>query len=194
MPLVHTHFFFFLYKLLINRGFNFIAIHARHLGFDEESTPQGGHANLFIHDNFFRPLDLHLLVWNELKRSRPFWPMRDLGVKWVTCLQGHFTHETESLWLLHFKHSHSWKRQSRFKFASHCTWGTNGLCECMMDVKSTCMESYMASNGSYCMVTWTIFKTHLLEVCLTQNRETMALRTLKTVDLFYLTMCENPHK
>ena len=37
------------------------------------------------------------------------------------------------------------------------------------------------------MVTWTIFKNHLLEVDLTQNQETMALRTLTTVDfiLFY---------
>jgi hypothetical protein len=37
------------------------------------------------------------------------------------------------------------------------------------------MDSDMASNGSRFMVTWTIFKNHLLEVGLTQNRETMAL-------------------
>ena len=49
------------------------------------------------------------------------------------------------------------------------------------------MDSYMASNGPCFMVTWTIFKNHLLEVDLTQNQETMALRTLTTVDfiLFY---------
>ena len=35
------------------------------------------------------------------------------------------------------------------------------------------------------MVTWIIFENHLLEVGLTQNQETMALRTLTTVDLFY---------
>ena len=35
------------------------------------------------------------------------------------------------------------------------------------------------------MVTWTIFKNHLLEVGLPQIRETMALRTLTTVDLFH---------
>jgi hypothetical protein len=29
------------------------------------------------------------------------------------------------------------KRQSWSKFASHCAWGTNGVCECEMDVKST---------------------------------------------------------
>ena len=43
------------------------------------------------------------------------------------------------------------------------------------------MDSYMASNGSWCMVTWIIFKNHLLEVGLTRNRETMALQMLTTV-------------
>ena len=47
------------------------------------------------------------------------------------------------------------------------------------------MDSYMASNGSCFLVTWTIFKNHLLEVGLTQNWETMALRTLTAVDLFW---------
>ena len=31
---------------------------------------------LFIHASFFGPWDLHLLVWSELGRSRPFRPMR----------------------------------------------------------------------------------------------------------------------
>ena len=44
------------------------------------------------------------------------------------------------------------------------------------------------------MVTWTIFKNHLLEVGLTQNRETMALRMLTTVDLFYFIMREDPYE
>ena len=35
------------------------------------------------------------------------------------------------------------------------------------------------------------FQNHLLEVALTQNRETMALRTLVTVDFFYCIMCED---
>ena len=46
-------------------------------------------------------------------------------------------------------------------------------------------------------VSWslgTIFKNHFLEVGLTQNRETMALRTLTTVDLSYFIMCEDPHE
>ena len=41
------------------------------------------------------------------------------------------------------------------------------------------MDSHMASNGSCFMVTWIVFKNHLLEVGLTQNRETMALPMLK---------------
>jgi hypothetical protein len=54
-------------------------------------------------------------------------------------------------------------------------------------------DSYVASNGSCLMVTWTIFLNHLLEVGLTQNRETMALGTLTNVDIIYFIMCENPH-
>ena len=40
------------------------------------------------------------------------------------------------------------------------------------------------------MIIWTIFKNHLLEVGLAQNKETMALRTLTIVNLFYFVMCE----
>ena len=44
------------------------------------------------------------------------------------------------------------------------------------------------------MVTWIIFNNHLLEVGVTQNRETMALWTLTTVDLFHFIMCEDPRE
>ena len=44
------------------------------------------------------------------------------------------------------------------------------------------MDSYMASNESCFTVIWTIFKYHLLEVGLTQNWETKALRMLTTVN------------
>ena len=47
------------------------------------------------------------------------------------------------------------------------------------------MDSYMASNGSCFVVTWTSFRNQLLKVLLTQYRETMALRTLTTAYLFY---------
>ena len=49
----------------------------------------------------------------------------------------------------------------------------------------------MALNGSCFMITSTILKNHFLEVGLTQNRETMALRTFTTVDLLYFIMCED---
>ena len=52
----------------------------------------------------------------------------------------------------------------------------------------------MVSNGSRFMVTWTISKNHLLEIGLTQFRETVALRMLTTVDLFYFIVCEDPHE
>ena len=38
------------------------------------------------------------------------------------------------------------------------------------------------------------FKTHLLEVGQTQNRETMALWTLTSIDVFYFIMCEDQHE
>ena len=64
----------------------------------------------------------------------------------------------------------------------------------MQDGCKVYMDSYMASNASCFKVTWTIFKNHLLEVGLTQNWETTALRTLTTVDLFYFIMREDPHE
>ena len=65
----------------------------------------------------------------------------------------------------------------------------------MQDGCKVYMNSYMALNGSCFIVTWTIFRNHLLEVGLTQNHwETMALRTLTTVGLFYFIMCEDPHE
>ena len=51
--------------------------------------------------------------------------------------KGDFIHEIDNPWPLPFEHSHQWKRWSWSKFASHYTWGTNGVCECNMDVKST---------------------------------------------------------
>ena len=56
------------------------------------------------------------------------------------------------------------------------------------------VDSYMAPNGSCFMVTWTTLKNHLLEVGLTQNQETMPLRSLTTIDLFYFIMHEDPHE
>jgi hypothetical protein len=55
----------------------------------------------------------------------------------------------------------------------------------MQDGCKVYMDSYMASKGSCFMVTWIIFENHLLEVDLTQNRETTALQMLTTVGLFY---------
>ena len=64
----------------------------------------------------------------------------------------------------------------------------------MQDGGKVYMNFYMASNGSCFMVTWTIFKYHLLEAGLTPNRETMALRTLTTIDLFNFIRCEDLHE
>ena len=59
------------------------------------------------------------------------------------------------------------------------------------------MDFYMASNGSCFMVTWTIFKNHLLEVGLTLNqtgRPWYSEHSLTTIGLFYFIMCEDPHE
>ena len=56
------------------------------------------------------------------------------------------------------------------------------------------MKSYMASNGSCFMITWTLFKNHLLEVGITQSRETMALRALTTDDSSHFIVCEDPQE
>ena len=64
----------------------------------------------------------------------------------------------------------------------------------MQDGCKVYMDSYMASNWSCFMAAWSVFKNYLLEVDLTQIQETVALRTLTTVDLFYFVVCENPHE
>ena len=60
------------------------------------------------------------------------------------------------------------------KFALHYARGTDGVGEPEMDVK-VYVDSYMASNGPCFMVTWNIFKNHLLVVGLTQNWENAIL-------------------
>ena len=60
----------------------------------------------------------------------------------------------------------------------------------MQDGCKVYMDSYMAPNGSCFVITWAAFQNDFLEVVgLTQNRGTMALRRLTTVDLFYSIMC-----
>ena len=97
---------------------------------------------------------------------------------------GNFTHETESPSpLLHFKRSHWWKRLNRSKFASHYAWGTNGVCDCKMDVKSTWIPTWHRMGH----VSWSlglVSKNHLLEVSLTQTRRSWHSERLKS--LIYL--------
>jgi hypothetical protein len=64
----------------------------------------------------------------------------------------------------------------------------------MQDGCKAYMDSYTASNISCFTVTCIVFKTHLLEVSLTQNRETTTLRTLTTIGLLCFIMCEDPHE
>ena len=61
----------------------------------------------------------------------------------------------------------------------------------MQDGCRVYMDSYMASNGSCSIVIWIIFKNHFLEVGLTQDWDTIALRILTTIDLLCFIMCED---
>ena len=58
--------------------------------------------------------------------------------------------------------------------------GPTKVCECKMDVKSTWIPTWHPSD----QVSWSF---------LTQTHETMALRTLTTIDLFNFIMVEDPH-
>ena len=62
----------------------------------------------------------------------------------------------------------------------------------MQDGCEVYMDSYMALNRSCFMVTWTIFKHHLLEVGPTQNQETMALWTFTTVGFICFITRDDP--
>ena len=106
---------------------------------------------------------------------------------------GPFTHETESPWPLHFKHSHWWKRWSQSKFASHYTWGTNGVCECKMDV---------SLHGFLCGIEWIMVHGHLNYFQIpplggrpnTKPLGGHGILNTHNVDLFYFIMCEDPHE
>ena len=68
--------------------------------------------------------------------------------------KGHFTHETESPWPSHFKHSRRWKRRSRSKFAaSHYARGTNGV----MWMQDGCRSLHGILHG----IEWIMFHGHL---------------------------------
>ena len=65
--------------------------------------------------------DGHLELVAQCQRTQQ---LRGIAT-WLCRAKGRFTHDMETMWPLHFKHSHWWKRRSRSKFAtSHYVWGT----------------------------------------------------------------------
>ena len=129
---------------------------------------------------------LYIYLWKQQLGMKDvyIWMSRE-GSLWVSVTKDHFTHKrdwepvTGTLQALSLVEKAE-PVQVRFTLRlrdQRSMW--------MQDGCKVYMDSYMASNGSCFMVTWTIFKNHLLEVGLTQNRETMALQSLTTVDLFY---------
>ena len=99
-------------------------------------------------------LDLHVLLMGcHCSDSSPM----DKTNKWFILkhipnirLRATSHNKTASPWPLHFKHSHWWK--SRSKFVSHYAWGTNVVCECNMDVKSTWIPTWHRSDH----VSWSL--------------------------------------
>ena len=104
--------------------------------------------------------------------------------------KGHFTHEPESHWPSHLKLSLVEKAelvQVHFTLRSReqqSMW--------MQDGCWVYMDSYIASNNSCFMVTWTMFNNHLLEVGLTQHKLEDHVNP-DPFDLFYFIMCEDLH-
>ena len=117
-----------------------------------------------------------------------FWALASTAIIVLTCLLSHVfrlpvlrqcfvchmliihvIHETEGPWPSNTLQAPSLVEKAELvhvRFTLCYAWGTNGVCECTMRCK-VYMDSYVASNGSCFMVTWTILKNHLLEVSLT---------------------------
>ena len=75
--------------------------------------------------------------------------------------KGHFTHETESPWLLHLKHSHWWKRRSRSHLLHATLEGPTEYVNARWDV-SLCGFLHSIE---WIMVSWSLglfLKSHLL--------------------------------
>ena len=115
-------------------------------------------------------------------------PIRFVAASSLTLLPGSQSlgpHSSASLSLRYYSHSDSnLLRSLNFFCCSLLSTYLEGYTAWMQYGCKVFMYSYMASNGSCFMVTWTIFFNHLWEVGLTQIRETMALWTLSTAGLF----------
>jgi hypothetical protein len=129
---------------------------------------------------FYSPLTLFCMNPTILSKVLPYY-------RKVHAPSGHFTHETESPWpLLHFKHSHWWKRRNWSKFAtSHYAWGTNGVCDGKMDVKYTWTPTWHRM-GHVSRSLGILFKNHLLEVGLTQTGRSRHSERLQSLFYFIL--------
>ena len=107
----------------------------------------------------------------------------------VTGFQSRVWSGPKSPWLVHFNHSRGWKRAEPVQVCF--TLRLRDQHKWIQDGCKIYMSSYMAINGPCFMGTWISFKTHLLEVGLTQTGETVPLRTLTTIILLYYIMCED---
>ena len=119
----------------------------------------------FESHNFFRLSTFHvssvggshvgeksnLMYMLAQKTYKVMWVPQSVWCYWLPIhsskwrLGGHFTHETESPWPLHFKHSYWWERRSWSKFAELRSRDQRSMW--MQDGCKVYMDSYMALNG-----------------------------------------------
>ena len=76
--------------------------------------------HVFLEDNKI-PKELHATTQTWVSRVELFYTWAQ-----TQPTEGHFTHETESPWPLHFKHSHWWKRW---------IWAQIGCSHVLLDLK-----------------------------------------------------------
>ena len=133
-----------------------------------------------------------LFLFSQKERKTiPHWDPFIYVTKCSCMSKGHFTHETESPWPIHFKHPQGWKRRSRSKFASHYAWGTNGVCECKMDVKYTWIPTWHQMDH----VSWS-FGLFLKDALHPQKMKSGDHYTPNPHKywFFYFIMCEDMHE
>jgi hypothetical protein len=108
-------------------------------------------------------------IWTTNICSLGFWDIRECVILWSLILRslGYIRATPHTSMRAHDHYTSStligWKGQSRSRFTSHYTWGTNGVCECKMDVKFVWIPPWHHMDHVF-MVTWIIFKNHHLEV------------------------------
>ena len=102
-----------------------------------QSVPCKNPCRVFIHDNLFGPLGLHLLVWNELGRSWPFQLMRDLRAN---------SHTSQEPWAWNCESpKESVQRPSQTHLQNHVVWSHTLKCNVKSYVTGPSTKCYFSA-------------------------------------------------